>query len=68
MAQIHFIAEETPQGGFLARAVGTDIFTEAEDLASLPAQVRDAVHCHFDETKRPSLIWLHISREQIIMA
>ncbi len=66
MTEIHFIVEEAPEGGFVARAVGVDIFTEADDLASLHAQVRDAVRCHFDETDRPSLIRLHITREEVL--
>ncbi len=35
MTQVHFIVEESPEGGYLARAVGVDIFTEADDLAAL---------------------------------
>ena len=68
MSQIHFIVEESPEGGYLARAVGVDIFTEVDDLASLQEQVRDAVHCHFDATDRPGLIRLHITREEVIAA
>ena len=49
MTEIHFIVEEAPERGFTARAVGSDIFTEADDLPSLHEQVRDAVRCHFDE-------------------
>ena len=49
MSEIHFIVEEAPEGGFTARAVGVDIFTEADNLAGLHQQVRDAVRCHFDE-------------------
>lgn len=68
MTEIHFIVEEAPEGGFVARAVGTDIFTEADDLDALHAQVRDAVRCHFDEGQRPSLIRLHITREETLAA
>lgn len=68
MSEIHFIVEEAPEGGFIARAVGEDIFTEADDLASLHDQVRDAVRCHFDDDKRPSLIRLHITREEALAA
>ena len=32
MTEIHFIVEDAPEGGYLARAVGADIFTEADDL------------------------------------
>ncbi|MEZ5457648.1 MAG: hypothetical protein R3F04_16335 [Lysobacteraceae bacterium] len=68
MTDIHFIVEEAPEGGYLARAVGVDIFTEADDLPSLHAQLRDAVHCHFDDAERPSLIRLHITREEVLAA
>lgn len=66
MTEIHFIVEEAPEGGHVARATGADIFTEADDLPSLYVQVRDAVHCHFDDGPRPSLIRLHITREEIL--
>jgi hypothetical protein len=68
MTEIHFIVEEAPDGGFIARGVGTDIVTEADDLPSLHAQVRDAVHCHFDEGQSPSIIRLHITREEVLAA
>jgi hypothetical protein len=68
MSEIHFIVEEAPEGGYIARAVGVDIVTEADDMPGLHAQVRDAVQCHFDEDQRPSLIRLHITREEILAA
>lgn len=68
MTEIHFIVDEAPEGGLVARAMGADIFTEADDLQALHAQVRDAVHCHFDEGDRPSLIRLHITREEVLAA
>jgi len=49
MTEIHFIVDEAPEGGFTARAVGADIFTEADDLPALSARMRDATRCHFDE-------------------
>lgn len=68
MSEIHFIVEEAPEGGYLARAIGVDIVTEAANLSSLRAQVRDAVHCHFDEGRLPGLIRLHITREEVLTA
>lgn len=68
MSEIHFIVEEAPEGGFVARAVGADIYTEADDLEGLHTQVRDAVHCHFDEGVKPALIRLHITREEAFAA
>jgi hypothetical protein len=58
-AEIIFLVEEAPEGGFTARALGADIFTEADDLLSLRDKVRDAVACHFEPSDRPSLIRLH---------
>lgn len=58
MSEIHLIVEEAPEGGFVARAMGADIFTEADSIKDLHTQIRDAVHCHFDPEQLPSLIRL----------
>jgi len=68
MTENHFVVEEAPEGGYIARAVGLDIITEADDLPSLHSQVRDAVHCHFDDQDRPGIIRLHITREEVLAA
>lgn len=68
MTDIHFIVEESPEGGYEARAVGQDIYTEADSLPKLHTMVRDAVRCHFDEGQAPSLIRLHITREVVLTA
>ena len=68
MSEIHFIVEEVPEGGYVARAVSVDILTEADDLPSLHAQVRNAVRCHFEEGKLSDLIRLYISREEVLTA
>ena len=68
MSEIHFVVEEAPEGGYIAKAINEDIFTEADDIPSLHASVRDAVHCHFDEGDVPSVIRLHFTREEVIAA
>ncbi len=68
MTEIHFIVEESPEGGFLARAVQESIFTEADTVEELHRQVRDAVRCHFEEGESPKLIHLHFTREEVIAA
>lgn len=67
-SEVIFLVEEAPEGGFTARALGESIFTEADDLADLHAEVRDAVRCHFDEGKMPKVIRLHFVREEVISA
>ena len=66
MSEVIFLVEEAPEGGFTAHALGASIFTEADDLAALHAQVRDAVRCHFDDDQRPGIIRLHFVREEVI--
>lgn len=66
MNEIIFLVEEAAEGGLVARALGESIFTEADDLTSLEANIRDAVHCHFDEANMPRVIRLHFTREQVI--
>ena len=66
MNEILFIVEEAPEGGLTARALGESIFTETDDMKSLHRQVRDAVHCHFEEGKAPKIIRLHFTREEVL--
>lgn len=58
--------EEAPEGGYTARALNASIFTEADTLADLHDEVRDAVRCHFDERQAPKIIRLHFVREEVI--
>ncbi len=67
-SEIHFVVEEAPEGGYIARAVNEDIFTEADDVSGLHARVRDAVRCHFESGAMPGVIRLHFTREEIIAA
>lgn len=66
MTEIVFLVEEAPEGGYVARALGTSIATEADDLSQLREAVRDAVHCHFDPAASPKLIRLHLVRDEVI--
>lgn len=66
--EIIFAVEESPGGGYEARALGHSIYTQAETLEELRASVRDAVRCHFDESERPRLIRLHVVRDEVIPA
>jgi len=48
VSELVFLVEESPEGGYTARALGASIVTEADDLPSLREAVRAAVRCHFD--------------------
>lgn len=60
------MVEDAPEGGYVARALGQSIVTEADSLAELHANVRDAVRCHFEEGQAPKIVRLHFVREEVI--
>ena len=66
MNELIFVVDEAPEGGFSARALGVSIFTEADDIEGLKANVRDAVRCHFDPSNVPKIIRLHFVRDEVI--
>jgi hypothetical protein len=51
--EVLFLVEDAVEGGYVARALGHSIFTEADSWEELKASIRDAVRCHFDEGERP---------------
>ena len=51
MAEIIFLVENAPEGGFTARALGYSIFTEADNWEALKSAIGDAVNCHLDDDK-----------------
>lgn len=65
-SEIIFLVEEAPEGGYLARALGHAIFTEADTWEELKRAVQDAVTCHFEDELRPALVRLHVVREEVI--
>lgn len=66
MQELIFLVEEAVEGGYNAKALGEAIFTQAETLEELKANLREAVECHFDEGKAPKLIRLHIVKDELI--
>lgn len=66
MKEIIFMVEESAEGGYEAKALGHSIFTEADTIEALREAVRDAVRAHFEEKDRPSLIRLHMVKDEVI--
>jgi Zn ribbon nucleic-acid-binding protein len=66
MSEIIFLVEEDLEGGYLAKALGESIFTEAQDIEELRVNVRDAVRCHFEEDEMPKIIRLHLVKDEIL--
>lgn len=66
--EIIFLVEESPEGGYQARALGHSIFTEGDTLDELRNMVRDAVACHFEFANKPALIRFHLVKDEVIPA
>ena len=49
MAEIVFLVEEAPEGGYTARALGFSIYTEADTWNGLKLAIQDAILSHFEE-------------------
>lgn len=65
-SEIIFSVQESPEGGYEAQALGQAIFTQADSMEELKQKVREAVQCHFDEGKAPSVIRLHLVKDEVI--
>jgi hypothetical protein len=67
-SEIIFSVEESPEGGYEARALGHPIFTQADSMEELKTMLRDAVACHFTEDAKPKVIRLHMVKDEVIPA
>lgn len=66
MTEVLFLAEQSPEGSYTARALDDSIFTKANTLPEFRVMVRDAVHCDSDESDMPKVICLHIVSEEVL--
>jgi hypothetical protein len=64
--EIIFSIQESPEGGYEARALGQAIFTQAETMDELKKNVREAVRCHFEQGEAPSVIRLHMVKDEVL--
>lgn len=66
MNEIIFLVEEDASGGYTARALGASIFTEAETRQELLGSIREAIACHFDDSKdAPKIVRLHFVHDEV---
>ena len=66
MSELIFVVTESFDGGYEAKAVGHSIYTQCDNYDELPEILRDAVKCHFDENELPSLIRIHMVKDEVI--
>jgi len=68
MSEIIFeIEEDTVDGGYIARALGYGITTQAKTIPELKAMILDALRCHFARADDiPQVIRLRFVREEVM--
>ena len=63
--ELIFLVEEDSESGFVAKALGESIFTQADTIAELKAMIKDAILCHFEIENMPKIIRLHFVKEEV---
>lgn len=67
MDELIFEVREADDGGYRARALGVDIFTQGETWEELRLKVREAVDCHFGPGEdAPKLVRLHFVKDEVL--
>jgi hypothetical protein len=65
--ELIFEVREAEEGGYVARALGQAIFTEAENWAELRKNVLEVTSLHFEDAPaKPKLIQLHFVKDELI--
>ena len=65
--ELIFEVREAEEGGYVARALGQAIFTEAETWQELRDNVLEVTSLHFEDAQaKPKLIQLHFVKDELI--
>ena len=64
--EIVFTVTQETDGGFVAECLTHDIFTQGNSWEELRANVREAVTGYFFDQPKPSVIRLHLVRDEVM--
>ena len=64
MKEIIFIVEESKEGGYEAKALDYPIFTEGDTIEKLKKNIKEAIHCHFQDNSI-KIVRLYQTKEEI---
>lgn len=67
MTKIIFVITNSAADGYVAKALGASIVTQADDFPSLREAACDAVRAHFDDPDKPRVIRLHHVHEEVFV-
>ena len=64
--EIVFNVTQEADGGYIAEALGEDIFTQADTWEDLRTNIREAVEAYgFDQPEKPS-VRIRLTREEVL--
>jgi len=67
MSELVFEVSQEADGGLVAECLTESIFTQADNWEELRQNVREAVAAYyFDRTERPSMLRLHLVRDEVL--
>ena len=66
MKELIFEVTQDGDGGFVAEALGENIFTQADSWEELRANVREAVRAFYFDSAPPSSIRLRLVRDEVL--
>ena len=65
--ELIFEVREAEEGGYVARALGQPIFTQAETWDELRSNVLEVTSLHFEDiADKPRLVQLHFVKDELI--
>lgn len=65
--ELVFSVTQEADGGFVAECLSHDIFTQADTWEELRDNVREAVSAFFFDQPKPSLVRLHLVRDETLV-
>ncbi len=69
MKEIVFEITQEADGGYIAQCLSEAIFTQADSWENLRHNVKEAVSAfYFDQSEHPSIIRLHLVRDEVLAA
>jgi predicted RNase H-like HicB family nuclease len=67
MSELVFDVMQESDGGYVAEALGENIFTQGETWEELRENVKDAVEGYFFDSKAPTSIRLRLVRDEVLI-
>jgi F0F1-type ATP synthase beta subunit len=66
MKELIFEVTQEADGGFVAEAIGENIFTQADSWEELKANAQEAVHAYCFDSPAPASIRLRLVRDEVL--